>query len=336
MENSLKKLNISRNQLHRLARISSLLQKNAYPTPASLIEEYKDLELYSGLGRGTYCEKTVRRDIQVLKNEFNCPIAYSRKVPGYYLTNHNWSFECPTDLSEHGMLTLIIGAKLVEDIFPSPLKDRVKIAVDEILKWNNPDFLDSACVNSLKIFAESSAHQTPELFSEIFEAWLKHKMIKIGYDDLSGGVTERKVEPHILFLYNREWRIKAWCHLKKGYRTFVVNRIKSVVTLSEFFEPDVKMIEEATLDNIIGYKKIKNVKIRLYEDAYKFAISNTMHTKQTITKDGNSWIFTIPAVPLEVVVPWILSQGGNAIPLEPQLVVDKVKEQTLNLLNQLA
>lgn len=61
-----------------------------------------------------------------------------------------------------------------------------------------------------------------------------------------------------------------------------------------------------------------------------------MHTKQIITKDGDSWLFTIPAVPLEVVVPWILSQGGNAVPLEPQLVVDKVKEQTLKLLNKLA
>jgi len=47
---------------------------------------------------------------------------------------------------------LIIGAKLV----------------DEILKGNNPDFLDSACVKSLKIFAESSVVEISELFSKVF------------------------------------------------------------------------------------------------------------------------------------------------------------------------
>lgn len=334
MKKNSAKTNISRNQLHRLARISSLLLKNAYPTPARIVKEYFELQMEEGLGHGRYSEKTALRDIQILKNEFGCPLKYDRSVPGYYLTRRDWTFECPADLSESAMLTLIIGAKLVEDVFPAPLRDRVKSAVDEILKGNNPDFLDSACVKSLKIFAESSAVEISELFPKVFDAWLQHQSIKITYDDRGGQVTERVVDPHVLFLYNKEWRIKAYCHLKKAPRTFVVNRINSIQILPDTFEPDMKLIDSVNLDEIVSYHKIPNVKIRLIGDAKKFAIANKMHSQQTIIEEakGESWIFHIPEIPKEVIVPWILSQGGNAIPLEPQIIVDEVRKKATSIL----
>ena len=37
------------------------------------------------------------------------------------------------------------------------------------------------------------------------------------------------------------------------------------------------------------------------------------------------WLFTIPEVPGEVVVPWILSQQGQAVPLEPPELVERVR-----------
>ena len=324
---------ISRIQLHRLARIATLLQKNAYPNVDSLLREYVDLELYKGVGKSEYSEKTVLRDIQILKNEFHCPVAYDRKVPGYYLTHHGWDFNCPADLSETAMLTLIVGAKLAEDVFPNPVRENVKEAVDEILKGNNPDFLDTTLVKSLIVFAESGAVDVSEMFPVIFESWQKHHSVKIQYDDLKGNITERIVDSHVMFLYDKEWRIKAFCHLKQAPRTFVISRIVKAEMLDAVFEPDMDIINSVTRDNIVSFKKVSDVKIKLTGDARKFAIASRMHSKQSITPndDGVSWTYSIPAISAEVIVPWILSQGGNAVPLSPQSIVDEVRERVKRL-----
>ena len=63
-------------------------------------------------------------------------------------------------------------------------------------------------------------------------------------------------------------------------------------------------------------------------------LANKMHSQQTIIEEakGDSWIFHIPEIPKEVIVPWILSQGGNAIPLEPQIIVDEVRKKATSIL----
>ncbi len=84
------------------------------------------------------------------------------------MKHHGWDFNCPADLSESALLALIIGAKIAEDVIPEPLKGRIKIAVDEILKGNNPDFLDTTLINSLLVFAESGATDISAIFPRPF------------------------------------------------------------------------------------------------------------------------------------------------------------------------
>ena len=117
--------------------------------------------------------------------------------------------------------------------------------------------------------------------------------------------------------------VKAFCHLRNAPCTFVINRIKNGWPLKETFKPDHKIIDSVTLDNTVSYKKARDVMIRLTGDAVKFAKANQMHSKQKITKirDG-SFLFSIPEVPAEVVVPWILSQKDEAVPLEPPEIVE--------------
>ena len=98
------------------------------------------------------------------------------------MKHHGWDFNCPADLSESALLALIIGAKIAEDVIPEPLKGRIKIAVDEILKGNNPDFLDTTLINSLLVFAESGATDISAIFPVVFEAWQQHRYLKVSLD----------------------------------------------------------------------------------------------------------------------------------------------------------
>ena len=117
--------------------------------------------------------------------------------------------------------------------------------------------------------------------------------------------------------------VKAFCHLRNAPCTFVINRIKNGWPLKETFKPDHKIIDSVTLDNTVSYKKVRDVMIRLTGDAVKFAKANQMHSKQKIKKNRDgSFLFSIPEVPAEVVVPWILSQKDEAVPLEPPEIVE--------------
>jgi predicted DNA-binding transcriptional regulator YafY len=330
---------VSRNmQVFRIARIASLLKKNSCPTADLILKEYENLSIGDGqLMRGHYSMRTVYRDIDALRNVFGCPIRFDRRTNTYFLEDHNWDFNCPANLSESAMLALIIGGRIAEDVFPDPVRGRISRAVDEILKSNSPEFLEKTLVNSMKVFAEGGVSENPGVFSIVFEAWQSHRRLHIVYDNQNGSLSERDVDPHVLFLYQHEWRIKAYCHTRKDARTFVINRIKNATMLTDTFKPDHKIIDSVTLDKIVSYKKIPNVKIRLTGDAVKFAKANQMHSKQKITKkrDG-SFLFSIPEVPAEVVVPWILSQKGEAVPLEPPVIVEAVRKGAQATLDSLA
>ena len=325
-------------QIFRLARIAALLKKNCCPTADQLLKEYESLEFEEGKTfRAKYSLRTVYRDLDTLRNDFGCPVKYDRANKVYYLEDRNWEFNCPAQLPESAMLALIIGGRIAEDVFPDPVRARISRAVDEILKGNSPDFLETTLIRSLKVFAGAgAAGGESRVFAVVFEAWQKHRRLHIVYDDMKSGVVERDVDPHVLFLYLREWRIKAFCHLRNAPRTFVIDRIRNAWMLPETFTPDYRIINSVTLDNIVSFDKLKDVKILLAGDAPKFAKANRMHSKQTVRrqKDG-TWMFEIPEVAAEVVVPWILAQRGDAVPLSPPELVDAVRDGAETVLKKL-
>ncbi len=78
-------MDIEKKQIARLVRIVALLKENQYPNSASLLSEMSRCNLS--------CSKdTIKRDIKVLRTEFNAPIEYDFKKNGYFLTNLDWEF----------------------------------------------------------------------------------------------------------------------------------------------------------------------------------------------------------------------------------------------------
>ena len=77
-----------RAQIIRLARIASLLKKNSCPTAQNLLNEYREIELAEGRTiRAKYSLRTVYRDIDLLRNDFGCPVQFDRTSKTYYLTD---------------------------------------------------------------------------------------------------------------------------------------------------------------------------------------------------------------------------------------------------------
>jgi predicted DNA-binding transcriptional regulator YafY len=64
------------------------------------------------------------------------------------------------------------------------------------------------------------------------------------YSPDSNETTRRTVEPFALLSTQENWLLVAWCRLRKAYRTFRLDRIRSLTILHEQFKPHKMTLKE--------------------------------------------------------------------------------------------
>ncbi len=77
-------MSVQSRQALRLIKFVSEMKKNHFPNASSFSELLKRIELMENVPCAC-SERTVARDIKVLEQEYNAPIAYDPVNRGYYL-----------------------------------------------------------------------------------------------------------------------------------------------------------------------------------------------------------------------------------------------------------
>lgn len=331
METAQKTFVASRKQLHRLARIVAMLKQSDNITLDKILECFRATEYENG-ALLTCGAKTVYRDLKILRDEYNCPLEYNAKRLGYTLMDKRWDFPAPALLNDSELLAVVIGAKFSQDILPPSIAKRVTNAVDEIIRSNSSATIMAERMDSLRILSAASPSISDKQFQTIFDAWSQCRRLFITYADNYGYESEREIEPQALVYFDMQWYIVSYCHLKKAQRTFIISRIRKAHMLESTFTPSSKIIEGATLDGFLNFTKIHNIKIKLTATGAQFAQTHLLHSRQKMEmQDDGTYLLTVPAVAEQGLVPWILRQRGEAVPLSPMEVVQAVKEAALKL-----
>lgn len=82
---------IAKKQMLRILRLVELLKSDRYPNCSSFARMMHQADIDENLNI-TCTAKTIFRDIQTLKNDFNAPIKFDTVRNGYYLTDLSWNF----------------------------------------------------------------------------------------------------------------------------------------------------------------------------------------------------------------------------------------------------
>jgi predicted DNA-binding transcriptional regulator YafY len=100
---------------------------------------------------------------------------------------------------------------------------------------------DSAASLASRIRVTPFAEQpTSRVWETLQPALLQPEALRITYQDRSGAVTERTVEPAGLLGTSNGWFLVAWCRLRQGARTFRLDRIVDIVRTGEAItQPDL-------------------------------------------------------------------------------------------------
>ncbi len=252
--------------------------------------------------------RTVQRDLEQIRVEFGLEIVFNRTHGGY-------------KVDEGSSLDVSAFLRILELNTTADLLVRSLSESRDML--NYIDLEDSGGLRGIE--------HLPTLLSAIRE----HQVIRIDYGFFgSGEVRSYTIEPHLLKEYQQRWYVVAISSVRKGYRTFGLDRIRQIEKLGRTFERDPEMDPKSLFQNTIGlnYSEDNPQRIRIsctrLQAEYLDALP--IHSSQTKLSETDSEVeYGFHVVPNYEFIQRLLMMTGELTVLEPeslrQMMVDSLR-----------
>lgn len=279
------------------------------------------------------------RLIADLRDKLGAPLVFDRELGGYRYDSTDGRHHLPgLWFSAEELAALVTLNQLLQTLQPglldehlTPLKNRV----EQILAAEH--FGSGEAKNRIRILAMASRSRDMKHFQTVAGAVLQRKRLRIHYyhrerDEL----TAREISPQRLAHYRDNWYLDAWCHDRKGLRSFAVESIRRAETLDK----PAKAIPETALDKELGSaygifagKPIATAILRFTQKRARWVADETWHPQQQSRwLDDGRYELSIPySDPRELVMD-ILKYGPDVEVVAP----DELRKTVKNLLDEAA
>lgn len=320
----------NKQQILRLIKLVGELKKNNYPNSRTFAEKLKNSDLWDETNISC-CNKTIQRDIKLLREEFNAPIGYDYERKGYYLKHHGWDFSVPA-LEDSYLIASILGAKIAEDTLPEPLKSEISNAVNLQLSSNNPEILDSANIDTFITNYITKVKINPDIFKTIYSGWQLHNSVKISYKRYhTGQETQRTIDPYVITYYNSVWYLKAYCHLRNEIRTFAIHRITSAELTDTEFEVPKEILKNPGTAQPFSDTGIKDIELWCSPEIAGYIMERDVYQQEYKLNPDGSLNLHIKSAPWYTITRWILAEAGNIKVLKPE----SLRQDIVNMANNI-
>jgi predicted DNA-binding transcriptional regulator YafY len=218
-------------RLTRLTAILTKLQTKKLVTAAELAHKF------------SVSTRTIYRDIKALE-QAGVPIL-TEEGKGYSIME---GYRLPPVMfSESEANALITAEQLVIKNKDASFVREYQEAIGKIKSVLRHSTKDKANLLSDRIlFSHNKENdRTSNHLSSLQLALTNFDLIRIDYySPDSDEITRRTVEPFALLSTQDNWLLVAWCRLRKGYRTFRLDRIRNLTMLPEKFKPHKISLQE--------------------------------------------------------------------------------------------
>jgi len=308
-------------KLNRLYRLHHLFRSKRHPVSLARIREE--------LGCS---ERTARRVIAELRDELQAPIEYERERNGYrYAGADQDSFELPGIwFSAAELYALLTSHQLLDALQPglfapyiAPIRDRLKA----LLAHQNAGHADFA--HRIRLLQIAARPSDLGVFRTLATAVLEHKRLRLLYHGrVRDKITERTVSPLRLVYYRSNWYLDSWCHLRKDFRHFSIDRLHPVAVLDEPARefPDEELDEHfASAYGIFAGAPTATAVLRFTSSAARWVADEQWHPQQEgqVLPDGGYELRVPYSQPQELVMD-ILKYGPEVEVLDPPALREQV------------
>lgn len=169
-------------------------------------------------------ERTIYRDIQDLSLS-GVPVEGEAGVG--YMLRHTLDIP-PIMFTAEEIEALVIGARMVKTWGGSGLGqsaqsvlDKITAVIPEELKEN----IDTSKLFSLRFGRREDIDITLDICRQAAD---KKYYLQLNYQRADGALSERRIRPLGLYFWGNVWTLAGWCELRKDFRNFRLDRIKSI------------------------------------------------------------------------------------------------------------
>jgi len=309
----------------RFYKIQRLLNQRKSVTRDAFLEELE-------VSRATF-----KRDLEYLRDRMQMPVIYDRELGGYRIdqdaaTAHLFQLPGLWFSSEevHALLTM---EHFLERLQPGLLGPQLRPLRDVIRKsLDSGDFTASEVNRRIRILQVGVRPVESVTFQALSSGLLSRRRLHIRhYRRARDETLEREISPQRLVYYRDNWYLDAWCHLRKGLRTFSVDVINEAKVLSK----RAREISDKTLDRTLGAgfgifsgRHTQTAVLRFSPLRARWVSRETWHPEQDghFELDGG-YMLTVPySDPRELVMD-IMKYGADVEVLAPASLRQMVSEQ---------
>ena len=304
------------NRLDRLTAILIQLQSKRVVTAQEIAERF------------SISLRTVYRDIRTLE-EGGIPLSGEAGV-GYSIMD---GYRLPPVMFTKEEATAFLTAeKLIEKLTDESTDESYKSAmykIKSVLRATEKDYLETLdkhieVIDSPYVPTEKlQSGRIPIILKSISEK----NILSIDYfANHSQEKTKRNVEPVGIFYMRLYWHLVAYCHLRKDYRNFRIDRISSLSRTNESFEKEHpslnSFIQRITKDELI-HKVVMRVDKKIMKHFGDQKYYNGFVSQKEL-KNGIEMTFLAPSI--EGFARWYMMFGDSAEIISPPELKAAIKK----------
>ena len=221
--------------LSRLSRLLALhlkFQSNLYVSVDQLSAQFN------------ISKRTVYRDLEALQNA-NVPII---AIEGKGFTLMDGYKIPPVMFTEAEANALIFAEKMMDKTKDESLIKEFNGAIGKVKAvLRNEEKVKADFLSNRTVIGKNWQNEkTSNFLSLVQQSLTNFYVLKITYlKEFEKNPVSRNIEPFAIYhSFSEDWIVVAWCRLRNEFRNFRIDRIKTMTSLSEKFEPHQLTLEE--------------------------------------------------------------------------------------------
>lgn len=279
---------------------------------------------------------TFKRDIAKLRDQMGMPILYDKDRAGYYLDRNNLSTEMPgLWFNPEELVALLTIQRLIEQLEPGLVGLKLRPLQKKLADLLVAKGLgETEIAQRVRITFAGKRQLEMRSFEQVALATISRKRIKVVHLNRERSErVSRTISPQELVYYRDNWYVDAWCHVRKGIRSFGLDAIQDVEILDtpakEVETEDLRRITQGSYGIFAGQATAWAV-LRFNKHRAQWVEGEQWHPQQLATREPDgSYLLKVPYSDDRELLGDILFFGADVQVLEPKELRAKVQKTLL-------
>lgn len=288
-------------------------------------------------------ERTVKRDLRALREQWNAPLKFDRERGGYRYSEPGWEFPL-IRMTEGELLAFFTAERALKAVGRSPEATLLRNGLAKLAAQLPAEVL----LNLAELTERLSFQAAPQVAIDaavlqlLARAAVERRTVQFDYHSKTRN-EQRSRRVNILLLHDfaGDWYAIGWDHWRQDYRDFHLGRIRNLRLTAEYFDPPAGWNKDEYLRR--GFQMMRGGRlttVSLVFDEYQarwMRERDQFHpeeTRETLPDGGLRLQFKVGQQGLDAVARFCLTYAGHCRVEAPAALRQLVRERLQQALAQ--